>query len=96
MLVVDFLPNIYCSPFLFSVLLNPEPRSIATRYTSSCRGLSPDYIGAVKRWGNGGVGLHLTHQIYPQLNLDQAMTDLTNYITDDDALGWLAHCGLFI
>lgn len=28
--------------------------------------------------------------------LDQAMTDVTSYITDDDALGWFAHCGLFI
>jgi transposase len=27
--------------------------------------------------------------------LDQAMTDVMYYITEDDALGWFAHCGLF-
>ena len=27
--------------------------------------------------------------------LDQAFTDLINYTTEDDALGWFAHCGLF-
>lgn len=28
--------------------------------------------------------------------LDQAMTDVTSYITEDDAWGWFRHCGLFI
>jgi transposase len=29
--------------------------------------------------------------------LDQALTDIiNNYISSDDALGWFAHCGLFI
>ncbi|MBM0740334.1 IS630 family transposase [Phormidium sp. CLA17] len=27
--------------------------------------------------------------------LDQAMTEVLNYITEDDALGWFNHCGLF-
>lgn len=27
--------------------------------------------------------------------LDQAMTDVMYYVTEDDALGWFAHCGLF-
>ncbi len=28
--------------------------------------------------------------------LDQAMTDVLDYITEDDASAWFAHCGLFI
>ena len=29
--------------------------------------------------------------------LDQALTDIiNNHISGDDALGWFAHCGLFI
>lgn len=28
--------------------------------------------------------------------LDQALTDVTHYITEDDAWGWFNHCGLFI
>lgn len=31
---------------------------------------------------------------YPAL--EQAMTDVTYYITEDDAWGWFNHCGLFI
>lgn len=31
---------------------------------------------------------------YPEL--EQAMTDVTYYITEDDAWGWFNHCGLFI
>lgn len=27
--------------------------------------------------------------------LDQAMTEVLDYITEDDALGWFNHCGLF-
>ena len=28
-------------------------------------------------------------------SLDQAMAEAVNYITEDDALGWFNHCGLF-
>jgi transposase len=28
--------------------------------------------------------------------LDQALTDVTHYITEDDAWGWFNYCGLFI
>ena len=28
-------------------------------------------------------------------SLDQAMSEVVNYITEDDALGWFNHCGLF-
>lgn len=28
-------------------------------------------------------------------SLDQAMTKVVNYITEDDAFGWFNHCGLF-
>lgn len=28
-------------------------------------------------------------------SLDQAMAEVVNYITEDDAFGWFNHCGLF-
>ena len=36
-----------------------------------------------------------SHSARTREALDQAMTDVMDYITEDDAIGWFNHCGLF-